>query len=207
MEIGEPMKEQRTFPDWEQLYQDQAVEAMPWFHPDLDPDVVKALTHLHIEQGKALDLGTGPGTQALALAERGFQVTASDLSATAIQQAQRKAQEKGLPVFFEQDDILDSKLKQKFDFILDRGCFHVLPPDRRQDYVQVVNNLLHPGGYLFLKCFSQLETREEGPYRFTAEQINAIFTPPFKVHAVEESVYFGTLDPLPKALFCILEKS
>ena len=180
---------------------------MPWFHPDLDADLEKALKQLGLTQGTALDLGTGPGTQALALAERGFQVTATDLSVTAIQKGQRKAQEKGLNVFFVQDDILNSTLDQKFDFVLDRGCFHVLLPERRQEYVHVVSHLLKDGGYLFLKCFSQRETREEGPYRFNPEQIQAIFTPPFKIHTVEESVYFGTLDPLPKALFCILEKS
>jgi 2-polyprenyl-3-methyl-5-hydroxy-6-metoxy-1,4-benzoquinol methylase len=75
-------------------------------------------------QGTALDLGTGPGTQAMALAERGFQVTATDLSVTAIQKAQKQAQEKGLNVSFVQDDILNSTLDQKFDFVLDRGCFH-----------------------------------------------------------------------------------
>lgn len=201
------MKEQRTFPDWEELYQAQEVESMPWFHPDLDADLEKALKKLGLTQGTALDLGTGPGTQALALAERGFQVTATDLSVTAIQKGQRKAQEKGLNISFVQDDILNSTLDQKFDFVLDRGCFHVLPPERRQEYVHVVSHLLKDGGYLFLKCFSQRETREEGPYRFNPEQIQTIFTPLFKIHAVEESVYFGTLDPLPKALFCILEKS
>jgi 2-polyprenyl-3-methyl-5-hydroxy-6-metoxy-1,4-benzoquinol methylase len=201
------MKEQRTFPDWEQLYQSQEVESMPWFHPDLDADLEKALKKLGLTQGTALDLGTGPGTQALALAERGFQVTATDLSVTAIQKAQRKAQEKGLSVSFVQDDILNSTLDQKFDFVLDRGCFHVLPLESRQEYVHVVSHLLKDGGYLFLKCFSQRETREEGPYRFNPQQIQAIFTPAFKIHTVEESVYFGTLDPLPKALFCILEKS
>jgi cyclopropane fatty-acyl-phospholipid synthase-like methyltransferase len=201
------MNTPHNFPDWEQLYQDQEVESMPWFHPDLDPDLEKALAKLDLHQGTALDLGTGPGTQALALTERGFQVAATDLSLTAIQKAQRKAQDKGLNIAFFQDDILHSNLDQKFDFILDRGCFHVLPPERRQEYVQVVNNLLNAGGYLFLKCFSVLETREKGPYRFTPEQIHAIFAPLFKVHSVEESVYFGTLDPLPRALFCILEKS
>ncbi len=141
------MKEQRTFPDWEQLYQAQEVESMPWFHPDLDPDLEKALKKLNLMQGTALDLGTGPGTQAMVLAERGFQVTATDLSVTAIQKAQKQAQEKGLNVSFVQDDILNSKLDLEFDFVLDRGCFHVLPPERRQEYVQVVSHLLKEGGY------------------------------------------------------------
>src|SRR4028118_971518 len=98
------MNTQREFPDWEQLYQDKNVESMPWFNPDLDPDLGQALTKLNLHAGTALDLGTGPGTQAIALAERGFQVTATDLSDTAVRQAIDKAKEKGLDISFKQDD-------------------------------------------------------------------------------------------------------
>lgn len=200
------MNTQREFPDWEQLYQDKNVESMPWFNPDLDPDLDQALTKLNLHAGTTLDLGTGPGTQAIALAERGFQVTATDLSDTAVQQALDKAKGKGLDISFKQDDILNSNLNQEFDFVFDRGCFHVLPPERRQDYVHVVDRLIKSQGYLFLKCFSHLENSESGPYRFTPEQIKEIFSSRFNVCSVEETVYQGTLNPLPRALFCILKK-
>lgn len=201
------MNQQREFPDWEQLYQDKNVESMPWFNPDLDPDLDQALTQLNLHSSTALDLGTGPGTQAIALTQRGFKVTATDLSATAIKKAQSLAQEKGLDISWKQDDILNSTLNQEFDFVLDRGCFHVFPPERRPDYVQVVANLIKSNGYLFLKCFSHLETREEGPHRFTPEEIKEIFSGQFNVLSVEETVYHGTLSPLPRALFCVLQKS
>lgn len=201
------MTTQREFPDWEQLYRNQDVESMPWFNPELDLDLDEALTNLNLQTGTALDLGTGPGTQAMALAERGFEVTATDLSETAIEKALAKAKEKGLDISFRQDDILNSKLDQKFDFVLDRGCFHVLPPEQRQNYIRVVDSLIKPKGYLFLKCFSHLETREAGPYRFTPEEIKDIFRSRFNVSSVKETLYYGTLEPLPRALFCVLEKS
>ena len=201
------MNQQREFPDWEQLYQDKDVESMPWFNPDLDPDLDQALTQLNLHSSTALDIGTGPGTQAMALAERGFKVTATDLSATGIQKAQTIAQEKGLDISWKQDDILNSTLEQEFDFVFDRGCFHVFPPDRRQDYLRVVSSLVKPNGYLFLKCFSHLETREEGPYRFTAAEIEEIFSSQFDVLSVKETIYQGTRSPQPQALFCVLQKS
>ncbi len=201
------MTTQREFPDWEQLYRNQDVESMPWFNPELDLDLDEALTNLNLQTGTALDLGTGPGTQAMALAERGFEVTATDLSETAIEKALAKAKEKNLDISFRQDDILNSKLDQKFDFVLDRGCFHVLPPEQRQNYIRVVDSLIKPKGYLFLKCFSHLETREAGPYRFTPEEIQDIFSSRFNVSSVKETVYYGTLEALPRALFCVLEKS
>lgn len=201
------MNKPREFPDWEQLYQDREVESMPWFNPDLDPDLDQALTKLNLHTGTALDLGTGPGTQAMALAERGFKVTASDISEAAVSRAQSIAKEKGLDISWRQDDILNSKLDSEFDFVFDRGCFHVFPPERRPDYVRVVGSLIKPKSYLFLKCFSHLQPGEEGPYRFTPEEIREIFSSQFKICSVEETVYQGTLDPFPRALFSVLEKS
>jgi cyclopropane fatty-acyl-phospholipid synthase-like methyltransferase len=201
------MNQQRELPDWEQLYQEKPVETMPWFNPYLDPDIEQALTKLNLHTSTALDLGTGPGTQAIALAERGFKMTATDISATAIQKAQAIAQEKGLDIAWKQDDILNSTLDQEFDFVLDRGCFHVFTPERRQDYVNVVNRLIKPNGYLFLKCFSHLETRPEGPYRFTPNEIREIFSSRFNVISIEDTVYHGTLEQFPRALFCVLKKS
>lgn len=201
------MNQERTLPNWEQLYQEQAVESMPWFNANLDPDIEKSLTELNFTTGKILDIGTGPGTQAIILAERGFEVTATDLSETAIQKAAAKVQEKGLNINWQQDDILNSKLQGEFDLIIDRGCFHVFPLESRQNYVNVVANLLKLQGYLLLKCFSYLETREAGPYRFTPEEIGEIFSPKLQVVSIEETVYYGNLDPHPLALFSIMQKS
>jgi len=200
------MNTEREFPNWEQLYQEKPVETMPWFNPEIDPDLDRALTKLNLQSGTALDIGTGPGTQAMALALLGFKVTGTDLSAAAVSKAETKAKEKGLDIIWKQDDILNSKLEEKFDFVFDRGCFHVLPPEQRQDYVLVVDRLINPNGYLFLKCFSHKETREAGLYRFTQEEIKEIFSSKFTVCDVQETVYHGTLEQLPLALFCILQK-
>ncbi|WP_437569579.1 class I SAM-dependent methyltransferase [Sorangium sp. So ce542] len=198
------MSEQRNFPDWQELYRTTPAERLPWYHAGLDPDLAQALERLQVARGRALDLGTGPATQAFALAERGFDVTGTDLSHAAVEQAAAQAAQRGAAVHFVQDDILDSRLGDRFDVVFDRGCFHVLPPDRRGDYVRALKRLVAPGGFFFLKCFSALEPWTEGPYRFTPEEIRAIFGAEFELLSSEETVYQGTLDPLPRALFSVL---
>jgi hypothetical protein len=64
----------RKFPQWDELYVTHPAESMPWFYPGIDPDRAPAIER-HAASGRALDLGTGPGTEALVLAERGFDVT------------------------------------------------------------------------------------------------------------------------------------
>jgi 2-polyprenyl-3-methyl-5-hydroxy-6-metoxy-1,4-benzoquinol methylase len=198
--------EKRDFPHWEELYQQREIESMPWFHPELDDDLKQALDELGVRNGSALDLGTGPGTQAMHLARRGFAVTATDISGAAIRMARAKAEAQGLDIMWKQDDVLDTRLDHQFDVIFDRGCFHVLALERRQEYVSTVGSLLKPGGHLFLKCFSRLQPEEQGPYRFSPAQIRELFGSRLRVLSIKETVYQGTLDPLPRALFCMMRR-
>ena len=58
------------------------------------------------------------------------------------------------------DDILNSTIKDKsFDNVFDRGCFHVLPIEKRPVYIREINRILDDNGILFLKCFSTKEPR------------------------------------------------
>lgn len=60
----------KEFPDWDVYYKQNKVETMPWYEKNLDLDIVEEIQFL--EKGKFLDLGTGPGTQAIELAKNGF---------------------------------------------------------------------------------------------------------------------------------------
>jgi SAM-dependent methyltransferase len=57
--------------------------------------------------GRAIDLGTGEGRNAIWLAERGWQVTAVDFSAAGLARAARLAAERGVKVDWVQADLLD----------------------------------------------------------------------------------------------------
>ncbi len=200
----------RSFPDWETLYKNQEVESMPWYNESLDPDLELELDKMKIKKGSFLDLGTGPGTQAIKLSERGFDVTASDLSPTSIHKASVRYNNKmNNKIKFIVDDILISHLSNnEFDFIFDRGCFHVISPEKRSKYTEEVNRILKEGGLLFLKCFSELEPmRDTGPYRFSHDMIKKTFeNSGFKIQTIRETVYQGTLNPLPRALFVVISK-
>lgn len=200
-----PQPEEK-FPDWETLYRQQAGETLPWYYADLDPDLEAALRDHGLARGRLLDLGTGPGTQAIALAARGFEATGSDLSATAVAKATALAQARGVQVTFVQDDVLASRLSGSFDAVFDRGCFHVIDPARRGEYVDAVARLLAPGGLLLLKTFSKLQPNGVLPHRFSPDEIRTTFAPRFELLSATETVYQGTLDPLPKALFSVLRR-
>ena len=191
------------FPDWDSLYKND-VKTMPWYNEKLDADLENEIKQRKITKGKFLDLGTGPGTQAIQLAKMGFEVTGTDLSENAIQKA-RKLDDK---INFKVDDILNSKLeKNGFDYILDRGCFHVLPTDKWNQYCKKICEILDENGLFFLKCFSIKEKKlDYGPYRFSEQDLRNIFGKDFVIESITDTAFQGILDPLPKALFAVLRK-
>lgn len=197
------------FPDWRTIYDQQTIESMPWYYATLDPDVDGVLREWGIAAGRVLDIGTGPGTQALALAARGFAVTGTDLAEGAIRHARAAAQERGLAVDFRIDNVLTSQVDGAFDLVLDRGCFHVFAPDECVAYRAVVARLLRAGGLLVLKTFSDLEPGELGPYRYRPEQIRECFEAggAFTVLQSRRTVYFGSRDPMPQALLTVLRRA
>ena len=77
--------------DWEQLYATSDIAMLPWYTTVLDPDIERALQEHDLRGRRILDLGTGPATQAMNLAKRGFDVLATDISPSAIKKAKASA--------------------------------------------------------------------------------------------------------------------
>jgi SAM-dependent methyltransferase len=131
-------------------------------------------------------------------------VIGSDLSEAAINRA-RKIYANEENVNFIVDDILNTKFNEnEFDYIFYRGCFHVLSPADRQNYIRKIKRILKVNGILFLKCFSDKEPMQEGPYKFSQDEIRDLFSESFRIDSIKGTVYQGTLDPFPKALFVVM---
>jgi len=193
--------------DWEKVYATSDVATLPWYNPDLDTDIERALKEHRLRNARILDLGTGPATQAMNLAKRGFDVLATDISSSAIRKAKAAAKSAGLSIEFRVDNVIASKLEANLvDAIMDRGVFHVLPKDKRPIYVQTVHRILRPSGWLFLKCFSDKEPGTWGPFRIAESELRGYFDGPFEIQSVVETVFQGNVKPLPKALFATFRR-
>jgi len=194
---------------WQARYEETPAEELPWFHPELDPDFAAALKRLDIKSGTAFDIGCGPGTQAIALARQGFEVTAVDIAEAAIEGARRRAGKSGVSIDFAAGDILSMDIDSRFDLILDRGVLHCFADaDARQRYIARIHGWLKPGGTLLLKCFSHEETREQGPpCRFSPDDIRAMFSKGFSITELSHTSFPSTGEETPpKALFAVLRR-
>lgn len=138
---------------------------------------------------RALDLGCGPGRNAVWLAGQGYQVDALDLSPTALEWGREHAAESGVEVNFVRANIFErGQPDVPYDLVFDSGCFHHLPPHRRISYRSLLEWSLAPGGAFGLSCFAAgamgseapdasfyRERRLSGGLAYTDEDLRSIF--------------------------------
>lgn len=128
---------------WEQLW--AHVATPPWHADALEPPLADALA---ARTGRLVDLGCGDATVAIAAARRGFRVTATDVSPSALARARARAGE--LPILFALDDVTATRLDARFDVVVDRGLLHCLPREAWAGYARSVASLVAPGGALLV---------------------------------------------------------
>ena len=126
------------------------------------PQLVDLIEIQKFKTGRALDLGCGTGTNAIYLVKHGWEVVGIDFVGKAINTAKQKAKAANVNVEFFQGDVtrLDF-LNPPFDLILDIGCFHSLPIDRRSAYINGARRLLTSGGVFLCYAFKP-EARMSG---------------------------------------------
>ncbi|MFE8986990.1 class I SAM-dependent methyltransferase [Streptomyces collinus] len=142
---------------WDDFYADRS-RPVPFFPARPDESLVAAVERGLLGGVRALDLGCGPGRNAVYLAARGFHVDAVDLSSTALDWARERARETGAEnVRFHHGDafaLAGEDLTGPYDLVYDSGCFHHLPPHRRVSYRALLEQLLASGGLFGLTCFA-----------------------------------------------------
>ncbi|MGW5868405.1 class I SAM-dependent methyltransferase [Streptomyces sp. NPDC055239] len=170
---------------WDGFYTDRE-RPVPFFVAKPDENLASYVDRGLLTPGRALDLGCGPGRNALYLASLGFRVDAVDLSPAAVSWAEERAREAGADIHFHRGDafaLAEAELSGPYDLIHDSGCFHHLPPHRRVSYLSLLDRVLAPGGHLALTSFaagddgSGSELPDADFYRASALQGGLAYTP------------------------------
>lgn len=101
--------------------------------------------------GTALDLGCGEGGDAIWLAERGWRVTAVDVSAIALGRAAAHAADAGVDIVWARHDLSQTFPAGLFDLV-SAQFFHsvVAPPGEREKTLRRAADAVAPGGLLLV---------------------------------------------------------
>ena len=105
---------------------------------------------------------------------------------------------------------MNSKLSDKeFDFILDRGIFHIFDISQRPQYVKQIKRILNENGILFLKCMSIHEKNlpvDDMPHKLSRKEITDAFGDDFEIERIDDDTVFNGPFGTTKAVFAVLKK-
>ena len=133
--------------------------------------------------GRAVDLGCGAGTNAVYLAQRGWEVVGVDFSSLAVDRARRRAWDAGVSrVRFLRADVTGLPDLGTFDLAYDIGCLHAVPARGRTRYASWLSGALHSDAPYLLYAFA---ASEGGPGIARAE-VERLFAESFVLERFEE---------------------
>lgn len=172
--------------DFERLYRDAQGDPakIPWADLRANPLLVSWLDRHaadHLRPGsRAAVVGCGLGHDARELARRGYDVSAFDVSPTAVEWA--KSIDPDWATIFSVADLfaLPSRWRHRFDFVFESYTIQSLPRESRPRSMSSIVELLHPHGQLLMVCrgCEQPGAAAEGPpWPLTVDEIRELATP------------------------------
>lgn len=140
---------------WEGVHDSKDVDGVSWWQsvPGLSLGLVEE-TGIGPDEG-VIDVGAGSSTLVDHLVERGYRdLTAIDLSTTALQAVRDRIGERGRDVVLDVADVLDLRRGRTYALWHDRAVYHFLTePDEREDYRVSLERCLQPGGWVVVATF------------------------------------------------------
>lgn len=169
----------------------------PWDTGVTPPELVELVESGEAPPGRALDIGCGTGTNAIYLAQHGFDVVGVDIAWLAIRRARRKARRAGAAIAFHTGAAVrlgtadGPPLGDPFDLAVDIGCVHSLPPADLPAYAAMLGRALREGGLYLLYAWGprQLLGRDVG---FTPDEAQSFLAGDFRTRWIREGEERGS---------------
>lgn len=166
---------------FERLYREAQTSGavVPWADYRPNPNLVSWLdAGACLARGRALDIGCGFGDDAEELSRRGFDVTAFDISESAIAVARQRFP--GTRVAYQAANLLQPPLewRRTFAFVLEAYTLQVLPLEQRIAASRELAGLVAPGGVLLVIARGREPSDDAGamPWPLTRAEVEAIAT-------------------------------
>lgn len=149
-----------------------------------NPQLVEYVSDLGV--GTALDVGSGEGADAIWLAERGWRVTALDVSTVALERGASRAAEAGTDIASRvnwlHEDLMVWKGPEPDSYDLVTSQFLHLPKEPRESLFRRLAASVSPGGIMLIvghhpADFQPDTLREMAQLCFTASEVAALLEP------------------------------
>lgn len=156
--------------------------------------LVQAVEDKTFKPGRAIVFGCGSGTNAIYLAQQGFEVTGVDVSPTALKVAAEKADKAGVEVEWMLADVAALPPLKPYDLIFDRGCYHHVCQYDSPGFVESLRRLSKAGTRAMILAGSPADGGRGGPPRIKEETIRGDFSTLFDFEWLRH-IHFESRNP------------
>ena len=115
------------------------------------------------ENTKVLDIGCGEGKDAVFMAEKGYDVTAFDLTENGIRKTIALAHKRGVKVNAYVDDINTFETDEQFDIIFSTGTVQYIFDENKEAFFKKLEKITKPNGIVFINVFVEKSFLELPP--------------------------------------------
>ena len=185
---------------------DGDLDAIPWADRKVNPwllDWIK-ISQLNIQDLRVLVVGCGLGDDAEYLAGLGAQVTAFDLSQTAIDWCHTRFPNSS--VDYQAVDLFTTPAEWKwgFDLVIEIYTIQALPANIRPQAIECIGNFVAPNGKLMVVCRGRnLEAVSENlPFPLTKDELNRFMSTGLTEGSFED--FIDRLESIPARRFRIV---
>lgn len=112
---------------------------------------------------KVLDIGCGEGKDAVYMAQKGYSVTAFDLTENGIRKTVKLAEDRGVKVTAYVDDINTFTNDGQYDIIYSTGTVQYLFDENKKEFFEKLEKMTKPGGIVFINVFVEKSFLELPP--------------------------------------------
>jgi hypothetical protein len=194
---------------WEKVYETKNPDQVSWTQ-EIPKTSLDFINSFKVDKSaKIIDIGGGDSKLVDCLLDEGFEnITVLDISAKALEKAQKRLGEKAKTVTWIVSDISEFKPDTTYKVWHDRATFHFLTTnDQIERYKQLVNSSVND--YLVVGTFS-----ENGPLKcsglditqYSQEKLTTEFNETFeKINCLTED-HKTPFDTLQNFLFCSFKK-
>ena len=197
---------------WQEVYEKKGATAVSWYAPHLERSL-ELIREVAPPGAAIIDVGGGASTLVDDLLAAGFDaLTVLDISAAALDIAQRRLGERGRGVHWMQSDITRAALPAAaYDVWHDRAVFHFLTDEAdRRAYVATLSRSLRDGGHAVIATFAP-----DGPprcsgldvVRYDAAALLAQLGGAFSLRRSLEEGHTTPAGVAQRFLFCVFRKT
>jgi SAM-dependent methyltransferase len=158
----------------------------PWDSGKPSDELLRVLDAEKFTGSSVLEFGCGTGTNAIALAQRGYQVTAVDIVEQAIKIARKKARTAAVDVDFRVADILRVDLGGPYDILFDRRVYHCLRTVDLARFQAFLKKTTRSRSWWLSLAGNSREDTDPGPPVVSEEEIRAELGPLFDIIELRE---------------------